>query len=161
MVYQRTYIKKPKTNHVDICHPPMCTSHPVGKNKLLFPVHIISPVTFYCVNTPIYPRVNKEPGDIWSNILTSTRPEPAHYKNMFSIPDPNPPDISKTPPVGLCTLYIGLRANLILANITAFTNNPSSPRPRIYADIRRCNKRRHLCKIFRKIISQFNVSFQI
>ena len=32
-------------------------------------------------------------------------------------------------------MYIDLRANLILANITAFTNNPASPRPRIYAEI--------------------------
>ena len=32
-------------------------------------------------------------------------------------------------------MYIDLRANLILANVAAFTNNPASPRPRIYAEI--------------------------
>ena len=108
-LYQRAYIKKPETNHVDICHPPMCTSHPVGKKLTFiscthnFPCHILLRRQ-NTRNTHKYPRANKEPGNIWSNISTSTRPEPAHYQNMFSIPDPNPPDISKTPLVVLCTL---------------------------------------------------------
>ena len=61
-------------------------------------------------NSHKYLRVNKEPGNTRSNISTSTRPEPVHYQNMFSIPDPNSPDISKSPTGS--TVYIGLEQTL-------------------------------------------------